>query len=72
MVWVLVGVTGYIPWPTGLSLVILFSLSMSIEDRPLLWMSGHRLIILSTYLLMGAERLVTLLSWVPVLSGSTD
>ena len=36
------------------------------------WQSGHRLIILSTYLLMGAGRLVTLLSWVPALSGPTD
>ena len=36
------------------------------------WQLGHRLIILSTYLLMGAGRLVTLLSWVSVLSGPTD
>ena len=34
--------------------------------------SGHRLIILSTYLLMGAGRLITLLSWVPALSRLTD
>ena len=38
MVWVLVGVTGCAPRPMGLSLVTLFSLSVSIEDRPLLWM----------------------------------
>ena len=38
MVWVLVGVTGYVSQPIGLSLVTLFSLSVSIEDRPLLWM----------------------------------
>ena len=38
MVWVLVGVTGCIPRPMGLSLVTLFSLSVSIEDRLLLWM----------------------------------
>ena len=38
MVWVMVGVTSCAPRPTGLSLVTLFSLSMSIEDRPLLWM----------------------------------
>ena len=38
VVWVLVGVTGYVPTTTGLSLVILFSLSVSIEDHPLLWM----------------------------------
>ena len=38
MVWVLVGVTGCVPWPMGLSLVTLFSLFVSIKDRPLLWM----------------------------------
>ena len=44
-----------------------------IEDRPLLWMVvGHRLIILSTYLLMGARRLVMLLLWVLALSGPTN
>ena len=74
MVWVLVGVTGCVPWPMGLSLVTLFSLFVSIKDRPLQWIvvSGHRLIILSTYLLMGAGRLVTLLSWVLALSGPID
>ena len=39
MIWVLVGVTGCVPWLTGLSLVTLFSLFMSIKDRPLLWMA---------------------------------
>ena len=38
MVWILVGVIDCVPWPTGLSLVTLFSLSMSIKDRSLLWM----------------------------------
>ena len=38
MVWVLVGVAGYVLWPTGLSLVTLFFLFVSIKDRPLLWM----------------------------------
>ena len=38
MVWVLVGVIGYVPWPMGLSVVTLFSLFISIKDRPLLWM----------------------------------
>ena len=38
MVWVLVGVIGCVPRPMGLSLVTLFSLFMSIKDRPLLWM----------------------------------
>ena len=54
------------------ALVALIS-PMSIEDRPLLWMVvSHRLIILSTYLLMGAGRLVTLLSWVLALFGPID
>ena len=38
MVWVLVGVTGCVPRPTGFSLVTLFSLFVSIKDRSLLWM----------------------------------
>ena len=38
MVWVLVGVTGCVPRPMGLCLVTLFFLSVSIKDRPLLWM----------------------------------
>ena len=37
MVWVLVGVTGCVPRPTGLSLVTLFFLFVSIKDRLLLW-----------------------------------
>ena len=40
MVWVLVGVRGCVPRPTGHSLVTLFSLSMSIKDRPLHWTLG--------------------------------
>jgi hypothetical protein len=54
-------------------LVALFSLSASIKGRSLHgpW-SSHRLIIPSTYLLMGAGRLVTLLLWAPALSGPTD
>jgi hypothetical protein len=61
------------PAATGHSLVALFSLSVSIKDRSLHrpW-SSHRLIIPSTYLLMEAGRLVTLLSWAPALSGPTD
>ena len=38
MVWVLVGLTGCVLRPMGFSLVILFSLFVSIKDRPLLWM----------------------------------
>ena len=61
------------PTATGLSLVTLFFLSVSIEDRPLLWMVVRsQTFIMSTYLLMGARRLVTLLSWVLALFGPTD
>ena len=38
MVRVLVGVIGCVPRPTGHSLVTLFSLSVLVKDRPLLWM----------------------------------
>ena len=38
MVWILVGVTSCVPQPMGLILATLFSLSVSIEDHPLLWM----------------------------------
>ena len=38
MVGVLVDITGCVPWPMGLSLVTLFSLFVSIKDRPFLWM----------------------------------
>ena len=38
MVWVLVDVIGCVLRPTGLSLVTLFSLFMSIKVHPLLWM----------------------------------
>ena len=37
MVRVLVGVIGCVPWKTGHSLVTLFSLSVSVKDRPLHW-----------------------------------
>ena len=37
MVRVLVGVRGCVPWPMGHSLVTLFSLSMTVKDRPLHW-----------------------------------
>ena len=38
MVRVLVGVIGCVSRPIGHSLVTLFFLSMSVKDRPLLWM----------------------------------
>jgi hypothetical protein len=55
------------------SLVALFFLSVSSKDHSLYgpW-SSHILIIPSTYLLMRAGRLVTLLSWAPALFGQTD
>ena len=57
MIWVLAGVRGCVMWPTGHSLVTLFSLSMSVKDRPLHWiLVRSRLIILSTYLFMGAGK----------------
>jgi hypothetical protein len=60
------------PVATGHSWVECFP-SVSIKDRSLHgpWPS-HRFIIPSTYLIMGAGRLVTLLSWTPALSGLTD
>jgi hypothetical protein len=52
--------------------LVAFVLSVSIKDRLLHgpW-SSHRFIVPSIYLLMGARRLVSLLSWVPALSGPT-
>ena len=38
MVWFLVAIIGCVPRPIGLSLVTLFSLFVSIKNRPLLWM----------------------------------
>ena len=70
MVWVFVGVIGCVPRPTGLSLVTVFFMFVLIKDRPLLWMVVRS--ILSTYLLMGAGRLITFLSWVLALSGPID
>ena len=73
MVRVLVGVIGCVLRPMGHSLVTLFSLSVSVKDFPLQWI----LVRSQTYypkhiLLMGAERLVALLSWVLALSELTD
>ena len=61
------------PVATGHSLVTLFSLSVSIEDRPLLWMVVRSQTYYPEHVLAyGGRRLVTLLSWVPALSGPTD
>jgi hypothetical protein len=50
--------------------LVLFVSPVSIKDRSLheLW-SSHRFIVPSIYLLMGAGRLVSLLSWVLALCG---
>ena len=40
MIWVLVGVRGCVLRPTGHGLVTLFSLSVSVKDRPLHWTLG--------------------------------
>ena len=59
MVWVLVGVRGCVATDAGHSLVTLLSLSVSVKDRSLHKVSwaSHRLIILSTYLGMGAWKI---------------
>ena len=31
------GVIGFVPWPMGHNLVTMFSLSVSVKDRPLHW-----------------------------------
>ena len=73
MIWVLLGVRGYVAVDAGHGLVTLFSLSVSIKDRSL-----HKPSRQVTDLLSQAHtwvwvlgRLVALLSWVPALSGST-
>jgi hypothetical protein len=50
--------------------LVAFVPPVSIKDRSLHgpW-SSHRFIVPNIYLLMGAERLVSLLSWVSALSG---
>jgi hypothetical protein len=58
---------------TGHGLVALFFLSVSIEDRPLMWIIVRSQIYYPEHIFVyGSERLVTLLSWVPALSGPTD
>jgi hypothetical protein len=62
------------PMATGHRLVALFSLCpcrLGIVHC-CGWYSGDKFIVLNTYLLMGAGRLITLLSWVLALFGLTD
>ena len=49
----------------------LFHLCRLRTGRCIGFQAGHRLIILNTYLCMGAGRLIVLLSWVLALSGPT-
>ena len=72
MVRVLVGVRGCVPQPTGHSLVTLFSLSVSVKDRSLLWMVVKS----QTYypehtLAYGSGKARCSLSWILALFGLT-
>ena len=60
------------PAATGLSLVTLFSLSMLIEDCPLLWMVVRSQTYYPEHILAYGSGNITLLSWVLALSGPTD
>jgi hypothetical protein len=60
------------PAATGHTLVTLFFLSLSIEDRHLPWMIVRSQIYYPEHILMRTERLVTLLSWVSALSRPID
>ena len=55
--WVLVGVRGCVLWPTGHSLDTLFPYLCRLRTGHCIgFQLGHRLIILSTYLFMGAGK----------------
>ena len=62
MVWKLVGVRGCVPRPTGHSLVTLFSLSMSVKDRPLHWVLVKSQTYYSKHILVYGSREGSLLS----------
>ena len=62
MVRVLVGVRGCVPWPTGHSLVTLFSLSVSVKDRPLHWTLGKSQTYYPKHILVYRHRKGLLLS----------
>ena len=62
MVRVLVGVIGCVPWPTGHSLVTLFSLSMSVKGRSLLKSRGKSQIYYPEHILGYGRREDLLLS----------
>ena len=60
--WVLVGVRGCVLWPTGHSLVTLFSLSVSVKDRPLHWVLGKSQTYYTEHILVYGRREGLLLS----------
>ena len=62
MVWVLVDVRGCVLRPTGHSLVTLFSLSMSVKDRPLHWVLGRSQTYYPEHMLIYGSREGLLLS----------
>ena len=62
MVRVLVGVRGCVPRPTGHSLVTLFSLSVSVKDRPLHWVLVKSHIYYPEHILVYGSRKDSLLS----------
>ena len=62
MVWVLVGVIGCVPWPMGHSLVTLFSLFVSVKDRPSHWILVTSQIYYPKYILVYGSREGLLLS----------
>ena len=73
MVWVLVGVRGCVTVDAGHSLVTLLSLPVSVKDRSLHKSSRQVTDLLSrahTWV-WAQRRLITLLSWIPALSGPT-
>ena len=62
MVWALVGVRGCVPRPTGHSLVTLFSLSLSVKDRPLHWILARSQTYYLEHILIYGSREGSLLS----------
>ena len=63
MVHVLVGVRGCVSRPTGHSLVTLFSLSVSVKDRPLHWVLGRSQTYYPEHILVYGSREGSLLSY---------
>ena len=73
MVRALVGVRGCVPRPMGHSLVTLFSLSVSVKDRPLYWILVREQTYYPKHILAyGSGKARALLSWVLALFGLTD